>query len=113
MKIVNKTNNCVIADKAKYAKNFISRLVGLLNRSSLNDGEALIIIPSNCVHSFFMRFSIDVIFIDKSKKVVGFISNFTPFRLSPLYSKACMTIELPRGVILKSNIKLSDVIEFI
>ncbi len=113
MKVINKSNNFVLADKAKYAKNFISRLVGLLNRSSLNKGEALVIVPSNCVHSFFMRFSIDVIFLDKSKKVVGFISDFKPFYLSPLYSKAYMTVELPAGVIVESNIQLNDVLEII
>jgi uncharacterized membrane protein (UPF0127 family) len=63
MKIVNSSNKKIAADKIKVANNIISRFIGLLNRSNLEEGEGLLLTPCNSIHSFFMRFNFDVVFL--------------------------------------------------
>ncbi len=70
MKVVDLTCGATIMDHGKVADSFWSRGIGLLNRKSLEEGEGLIIIPNKSVHCFFMRFTIDVIFVSKEQKVV-------------------------------------------
>lgn len=93
------------------ADTFFARLVGLLNRSSLKKGEALILTPSNSIHSFFMRFAIDVAFLDKSGKVIETFPSFKPFRISLVYFNASLTIELPEGVIQSTQTQPGDIIQ--
>ncbi|RJP27413.1 MAG: DUF192 domain-containing protein [Candidatus Omnitrophota bacterium] len=110
MKIINTTQNTILADKAVLADNPFSRMKGLLGRKALYDGEALVLKPANSIHTFFMRFSIDVIFLGRDNKVVKIISHLKPFRLSPLYFSSSIVIELPSGYIKKTNTKESDIL---
>ncbi len=113
MKVINLKNNAVLADKAKIADNFFKRLIGLLNRNGLQEGEGLILRPSNSIHTCFMRFTIDALFLDKNNQVIAVLSALKPFRLSPIYFNALLTIELPSGVIEKSLTKTGDTITII
>jgi len=112
MKIVNLTNNTVLADRARVADTFWKRLVGLLNRNSLEKGEALILKPCSSIHTFFMRFSIDVLFLDKNSKVIGIIHAIKPFCITPVYFGACLVIELAAGTLQLNQTKLGDSIKF-
>jgi hypothetical protein len=113
MRIINLRNNAVLADKAEIADSFLKRLIGLLNRESLKKGEALILTPSNCIHSLFMRFTIDVIFLDKPGKVIGLLPSFKPFRLSPIYFNSNLAIELPKSTIQLTQTLLGDIIKIV
>ncbi len=113
MKIINLTKNTLLADEAKIGNTFFTRLIGLLNRNSLRKGEALILIPSNCIHSLFMRFTIDVIFLDKAGKVIEALPAFKPFRLSPIYFNSHSVIELPENTLKLSQTQLGDIIKMI
>jgi uncharacterized membrane protein (UPF0127 family) len=108
MKIINKTRNTVLADKARIADSFLSRLIGLLNRSGLEQGEALVLAPSNSIHSFFMRFTFDAVFLNRDQRVIAIIPDFKPFRTSKLYFSAVTTIELPAGTIQASKTQIKD-----
>ena len=112
MKIVNTTRTTVIASNIEIADSFSSRSKGLLGRRSIEQGYALVIRPCNSIHMFFMHFSIDVIFVDKSNKVVGLIKDIKPFRLSPIYFKAWQAIELAAGTIDLTNTQISDILTF-
>lgn len=111
MQIINKTKNSIIADKAKIADTFMSRMIGLLNRKCINKGEALIITKCNSIHMFFMKFAIDAIFIDKNNVVVGLIPAITPFCLSPIFFKSSYVVEVPCQTIADTNTSIGDVIE--
>ena len=111
MKIVNISKDTILADKAELADTFFKRLIGLLNRKSLDKGEALILSPSNCIHSFFMRFSIDVLFLDQSGKVTTTLSSFRSFRVSPIYFNSFLTIELPETTLKLTNTQPGDTIQ--
>lgn len=88
------------------------RMKGLLGRSYFNQKEALIIKPCNSIHTFFMRFAIDVIFADKQNRVVKTISNLKPWRLSGMYLSASFCIELPAGTIASSSTREGDSLLF-
>ena len=110
-KVVNLTTGEVIATRAKIACDFRSRSVGLLNRSSLDDDEALLIKPCNSIHTFFMKFPIDVVFLDKNGKVLKIKKRLKPWRFCDCIFKAYMTLELPQGKIDKITIKNGDFIK--
>ncbi len=111
MKVINLTKNILLADEARMANTFFSRLVGLLNRNSLKKSEALILTPSNSIHSLFMRFTIDVIFLDKTGKVTALLPSFKPFRLSPIYFNSRSTIELPEHTLDLTQTRVGDIIQ--
>ena len=83
-------------------------MVGLLNRSSLGAREALIIDHCQSIHMFFMRFAIDVIFVDRNCQVVGLVVGIKPYRLSPIFFKASDAIELKEGAIQESKTQIGD-----
>lgn len=113
MKIINKTNQKIIADKVKIANNPISRTIGLLNKSVLNEGEGLLITPCNSIHSFGMRFKFDAIFIDKKNKVKHIIKAMPAWRVSPLIIFAHSVIELPAGTADLAEVKIGDILELL
>jgi uncharacterized membrane protein (UPF0127 family) len=81
---------CWIADKPW------SRMRGLLGRSSLPVGEGLLIKPCGSVHMFFMRFAIDVVFLDRELSVVGVVPELRPWRMAGRRG-AKVTLELAAG----------------
>lgn len=111
IRIINKTKNIVIAKRAILAKNFFSRIKGLLGKNSFDDFDALIIKPCNSIHTFFMRFPIDVIFLDKSNYVIEAFS-LKPWRLSKIYFSAYLCIELPWGKISSTSTTPGDLLLF-
>ena len=111
MKIINTTHNTVVADNGRMADSAVSRMVGLLNRSSFLDGEGLVITKCNSIHMFFMKFAIDCIFVDKNNQVVGLVENIKPFRLSRIFFNASYVIEVPVGVIKQSETQVGDQID--
>jgi len=85
-----------LSGKCTWALDSYTRMVGLLNHSSLPTDESLLIEPCKQVHTFFMRFAIDVVFLSSSNQVLK-ISSMKPWRLSPLVWNAKRVLELPVG----------------
>ncbi|MCX5697937.1 MAG: DUF192 domain-containing protein [Candidatus Omnitrophica bacterium] len=110
MKIINLSKNTVLAENAVLADNPLSRTKGLLGRKAFLPHEALVLAPCNSIHTFFMRFSIDVIFVDRVFKVVSVIPGLKPFRLSKIYFSASRAIELPTGVIVSTRTSPGDIL---
>ncbi|MCM8763315.1 MAG: DUF192 domain-containing protein [Candidatus Omnitrophica bacterium] len=109
MRIVNLTRNTIIAEKAEIANTFLKRLVGLLGRKKFKAGEALIFKNVSCVHTFGMRFAIDVLFVNRKGMVVAALPNLKPFRISGIYP-FCNVIELPVGTIQKTKTQKGDLL---
>lgn len=110
-KAINMATGEVIADKVKIARDFRSRSVGLLNRISLGQEEALVIKPCNSIHTFFMKFPIDVAFLDKRGAVVKLVKSLKPWRLSACIPMGFMVLELSEGKLEEINIKQGDLIK--
>jgi len=108
MRLINQTRNTLLAEDVSCAKTPFKRLKGLLTRKDFHQGQALIIQPCNSIHTFFMRFPIDVLFVDRNNQVIQGISSLKPFRLTKIYFKAKFTIELPAGTIKESLTNIGD-----
>ena len=111
MKAVNLTNRKELASDLVVARSLLSRIRGLLGRSSLPQGEALLIKPCMGIHTFGMRFAIDAVFLDRTNRVVAVAENLLPNHMTRLYFKAASVIELPAGTIGATGIHLHDEIE--
>lgn len=112
MKILNSANEKIVADKVKVADTVISRFIGLLNRKSFEEGEGLLIVPCNSIHSFGMKFSFDAVFLDKSNKVRFVIKNMHPWKVSPVIFNVNQVLELPAGTIERAEINIGDTLKF-
>ena len=108
MKITNKTKGIALAENAAVAGTPLARMIGLLGRRKFEEGEALIIKPCNSIHTFFMRFPIDTVFVDSHNIVTKTICNMRPFRISGIYFNALFTIELPAGTLEKTSTQTGD-----
>lgn len=108
--IVNKTKNVTITDKAKFARTFFSRMIGYMFRLSIDKDDALIFYHAPSIHMFFMRFPLDIIFLDKYNRVIRIFENIQPWSLANcLFSSA--TIEFPVGTVKRIPIEPGDVID--
>lgn len=112
MHIRNETRGAILADHAFQARSHWSRLVGLLGRASLEPGEALLIDPCTSVHTAFMRFPIDVVYLNRDGRVVKTCPDLRPFRVSGVLRGGRSVIELPTGVIEATGTVPGDQIAF-
>lgn len=108
MKAMNSTNDKELAGSLQVADSLLQRMKGLLGRNAMANGEGLWIKPCMGVHTFGMRFPIDVIFLDGEHAVIAFKSRLVPNRLTPIYAKAASVLELPAGMIEKTATKPGD-----
>lgn len=110
--VANSTSGTVVAAVVRSATTFGSRLRGLIFVPSLPLGHALWISPCKSVHSCFMRFPIDVIFVDHENTVVGLATNLRPWNFSRIFRSAAGALEVPAGTIAASNTKIGDTLKF-
>ena len=106
----NLRNGRILATDLETAFESASRRRGLLGRDGLPDGAALVIAPCGAVHTFFMRFPIDVVFASRDGRVVKTRSIVPPGRLTGTL-RAFAVIELPAGVIERSGTCPGDLLE--
>ena len=108
MRIFNQTQNIVLAEKAVLADTVASRFIGLLRHTVLPVGEGLVITQCHSIHMFFMKFAIDVVFVNRKRIVVGLVKDIQPFQMSWYYWRADCAIELPAGQIERTKTALGD-----
>ena len=82
IKVVNVTRRAKIADRVQLAGDGRNRRKGLLGRDTLPSGEGLWIVPCEAVHTFGMRFPIDLVYLDRQLRIVKIRSNVGPWRIS-------------------------------
>ncbi|OGI04142.1 MAG: hypothetical protein A2Y25_05820 [Candidatus Melainabacteria bacterium GWF2_37_15] len=112
MKLINKTSGKVLVENLEVADSFFTRMKGLLGRNNLPEGEGLHIIPCNDIHTFFMKFEFDAIFIDKKNIIRGLVENMQPGKVKFCFP-AHSVIELCKGSISKTDTRLGDEVQFI
>src|SRR4030042_2198541 len=88
MKAYNVRNSKELSNNVAVADSLLKRMKGLLGKKEMLDGEALWIKPCISVHTFFMKFPIDVLFLDKRNRVIATISNLQPNRITGVYFKS-------------------------
>jgi uncharacterized membrane protein (UPF0127 family) len=110
VKITNPARQTILATYAERASTASSRNKGLLGRMSLEAGEGLWIIPSQGVHTFWMRFPIDLVYIDQKNRVKKVYASVRPWRLA-LCLSAHSVIELPAGTIVATRTQVGDLLQ--
>ena len=99
MVILNLTRQSVPARNARPAKGFRDRLRGLIGRRFSDSMDGMVFDRCNAIHTFFMRYPIDVIFADEKYHVLKTAPSFPPWRPFLACKKAFYVIELPAGTI--------------
>lgn len=109
-RVKNLTRGTMLATRLEAAHTGAKRRKGLLGREGLAAGEGLWIAPCESVHTFFMRFPIDLVYLDRDKKIKKTRSAVRPWRLSACLS-AHSILELPAGTIEKTQSERGDSLE--
>jgi uncharacterized membrane protein (UPF0127 family) len=92
-----KNSGELVATNVQVANNPYTRVLGLMFKPNMNGMGGLLLNPCNSIHTFFMRFPIDVVFISKDDVVIKVIRSMAPWKMSWIYFKARKTLELPSG----------------
>ena len=110
MKLYKTTNaNAeLLIDELELADGLFSRAKGLLGRKSLAANKALWIKPCNNIHTCFMNFAIDCVFIDKSFCINKIVSDVKPFKFIGPFWKSSSVIELSAGFVEAKKLKVGD-----
>ncbi len=107
-KLENSTTKTTLIPNLEVADDMRTRGVGLLGRSSLAEDHALWILRCNSIHTFFMKFAIDCVFVDKNLKVKAIYKDVKPWRLLLPVWGARSVFEMASGVSSKLNIRVGD-----
>ena len=106
-RLVNRRNGKVVAHDLSVAIDSASRRKGLLGRDSMVQGSAIVIAPTNAIHTWFMRFDIDVAFVTKDGRILKIRHRLRPWRVFASM-RAFAAIELPAGALESSGTESGD-----
>lgn len=110
MLVTNITRQTTLSDRLETADRGANRRKGLLGRKGLAPGEGLWIRPCEAVHTFFMQFAIDLVYLDRKLRIRKLRCSVGPWRLSACLS-AHSILELPAGTILATQCQRGDQLE--
>jgi uncharacterized membrane protein (UPF0127 family) len=108
----NLTRGTSIGEAIDTAESSAQRRTGLLKHDKLDEGAGLWIIPCEAVHTFFMKFAIDLIYLDRKRKVRAIVRALPPWRFS-MCLPAHSVLELPPGTIDRTNTQKGDELELL
>ena len=111
LKVTNRTRGQMLADRADIADTSVKRRTGLLKHTKLDPGEGLWIAPCEAVHTFAMKFAIDVVFLDRKRKILKVRPNMVRSRIA-FSLTAHSVLELPAGTLAATNTATGDQLEF-
>ncbi|MGB9880875.1 MAG: DUF192 domain-containing protein [Anaerolineae bacterium] len=110
-RIVDACENMSLTVRPRVASGFFSRLIGLIGRTDA--GPGLLIPECNWIHTFFMCFPIDVVYVDREGRVLELVEGLKPWRVGPWVREACAVLEFEagtaRGLGIRSGIRLNTV----
>lgn len=108
IQIENVTRGITLVSRGRAADNAWTRLRGLIGGKPLQDGEGMLIVPCQSIHTHFMSFPIDALYISPDQQVVGADREMKPWRFGRLHRKARAVLELPAGAIGRSDTQVGD-----
>ena len=109
--VTNLTRGTELATRLQTATTSAQRNRGLLGRVALGSGEGLWIVPCQAVHTFFMRFPLDLVYLDRKMKVRKVAKHVRPWRISFCLS-AHSVMELPAGTIRAAETRPGDQLDY-
>lgn len=108
MWLESKTTNQKLIPHLEVAKDFFARGKGLLGHTQLSEDSGMWIHHCNSIHTFFMKFAIDCVFVDKNLKVKAIYQDVKPWRLLLPVWGASSVFELASGAAARMNIQVGD-----
>jgi uncharacterized protein len=102
-----------VAAQVEEADSFLRRGLGLMFRRELPAGHGLAITPCSSIHMFFMRFPLDVAFVDREGTVVRAYHGIRPWRVSRLVRRARTAFELPAGTLAAAGVEKGTVLRLV
>ena len=111
IRIINATRGCALVTQGRVADNYWTRLKGLMGAPPLAPGEGLLISPCSSVHTHFMGFPIDVVYVDAEHEVVGIDADLAPWRFGHFYRRVRYVVELPAGTAARTGTQVGDRLE--
>ena len=111
--VINKTRGTCLASKTELVRSILKRMKGLIGRSAdaFSQGTGLWIVPCNGIHTFGMRYPIDVAYLESKERVLRVYHRLAPFRLAALMLNAQSVLELPAGTLGETQTEVGDVLE--
>jgi uncharacterized membrane protein (UPF0127 family) len=104
---ITRASGVVVCESCKVADSPLTRLRGLMGRASLALGEGLLLKPCGSIHTWFMRFPIDAVFLDREMRVVHVADSIRPWRMAR-GRKARSVLELAAGEAAQRGIAVGD-----
>lgn len=108
MPIFNATTNASLPYRVCGAANRFARLTGLLGTKVPDAGKTLYLTPCTGVHTFGMKYPVDVVFLDASGRVLALRKNLPPNRTTGIVPRAMSVLELPPAALARGEIRLGD-----
>jgi hypothetical protein len=108
-RIRRSADGAVVCDRCEIPESAFGRMRGLLGRAGLDPGSGMLIDRAPSVHMFFMRFPIDVVFLDRDRRVVGVRHGLRPWRVAGA-RRAVAALELPAGAAAAAGLERGDVL---
>ncbi len=102
----------ILLPRIRLADTFLTRARGLLFSPAIGEEAGLWIKPCRSVHSFFMTYPIDVVFLDKELNIVFILKNMQPWRTSPICRTAGSVLEIRAGAADRLGLQVGDRLEF-
>ena len=111
VQVQNLTREGPIATTVRVADNMWTRMRGLIGAKPLQEGEGLLIMPCSSIHTHFMSFPIDVLYVNTDLQVVAIDQNMAPWRFGRLRRGVRFVIELPPGTASATGTQVGDQIK--
>lgn len=109
----NRTRTTYLATELLVASTHWSRFRGLMatDAARFQRGQGLWIVPCHGVHTFAMRFPIDVLYLDQEKIVIHIEDSLKPWRLAAIRARASSVLELPSGTVHETQTVIGDQVD--
>ncbi|MBT8398312.1 MAG: DUF192 domain-containing protein [Gemmatimonadetes bacterium] len=108
MRITNRTRNTLLGSRVDAATSWWQRLRGYIGRTEPKRGEGILLVECNAIHTWWMTFSLDVVFLDQKGKVLDLIESIRPWKRTRRIPGARYVLEVPVGTIEYSGTRLGD-----
>lgn len=112
MRITNRTRNTLLGSRVELASTFWRRLRGYIGRQEPRAGEGILILRCDAVHTFWMSFDLDVLFLDQKGRVLELLPSMKPWKRSKKVTGAEYVLEVPAGTIDASGTAIGDVLSW-
>jgi uncharacterized membrane protein (UPF0127 family) len=107
LSVLSAARGTTVCERCEIADLPLGRLRGLLGRRGLEPGAGLLLEPSNSIHTFFMLFPIDVVFLDSELRVLRTRTHLGPWRVAGV-KRARAVLELPAGEVDRRGIEVGE-----